>query len=49
LRISAEFDSALLFYVSFSEEVARPTELVELVGEHFVLTGRLPVRKESKV
>jgi hypothetical protein len=45
----ADFDSALLVYVSTSEEVDRPTELVELVGEHFILTGRLPVRKESKV
>jgi len=45
----ADFDSALLVYVSTSEEVERSSELVEVVGEHFILTERLPVRKESKV
>lgn len=45
----AGFDSALLVYVSTSEEGDMPTELVKLVGEHFILIGRLPVSKESKV
>lgn len=45
----ADFDSALLVYISTSEEVDRSAELVELFGERFILTGRLPVRKASKV
>lgn len=45
----AEFDNSLLVHVSTSEEVDRLPELVELVGEHFILTGTLPVRKENKV
>jgi hypothetical protein len=44
----AGFDHALLVHVSTSQEVDRPTELVGLVGEHFISTGRLPVRKERK-
>jgi hypothetical protein len=43
----ADFDSALPVYVSTSEKVDRPTELVELLGEHFILTGRFPVRKKG--